>query len=184
MARPKSADPDETRRRIYAAARQVAARDGLCALSARTIAAVAGVSASSVSNIKGGMTGIRERLITMVFETLIEALGWDDEAIAKDPLSIVASVLRADPGLPRLTIQVASWAGGHTGFAHRLAKRFENSWTVVHDHLAKIEIPNSPLNGLGTAANTAESVITLFFAIAFQLARQPTLSDDQLRSRL
>lgn len=178
MARPQAADPDASRVRILAAARELAVRDGMAALSARTVAGAANVSPTTVCTLFGNMAGLRLSLIRAIFEPLVTIL---DGAEGLSVLDIAAAPLRADDSLPILVTQVAGYAGLFHGEHKALAEEIGSLVTEMREFLAKHEIPKSKLPGTARPSVLADRIIGLYFAASFQLARQPDIAPAQLR---
>lgn len=180
MACPNSANPIATRERLVAAACAITVRDGMGALSTRTVGDGAGKSASLISALPGRMNGIRMQLVMRAFEPLIalfEGVALDDPVTLFD---IASAPLLDDHDLCVLVTQVAACAGLRHGRHWELAKQIDHSWTIVRDDLAT-SIPKSPLRHAGDANIVADRIIALYFAAAFHLARSPDLDRKELR---
>lgn len=181
MARPKSADPDATRQRIVSAARVIAVRDGMGALSARTIARGAGVSATTVSAFPKSMAGIKAMLVKEAFQPLLHVFKGVDLSRSVSAFDVAMLALEEDPTRAPLVTQVASYAGLRHGGHRLVADWIDECWKVVRDHLVSVELPGSGVQLHGNAEMTANRIIALYFAAAFHLARTPDIDREELR---
>lgn len=181
MARPNSADPEATRQRVLDAAYAIAVVDGLGSVSARTVAAAAGVSASTVSATANGMAGVREELVDRAFRPIILAFSAAAEEGAPTSLfDVVLRPLRDDHVLPGFIVQVVGWTGLHQGEQEDAAAKVEKNWKAVRDVLQTFYIPKLVPSGVSDAALLADRLVTFYFSAALLLARDRTISDERL----
>lgn len=182
MARPNSADPAATRERILDAAVILSVHDGLGALSARSVAAASGVSATTVCALFDGMSGLQEKVIEAGFLPLLKVFGTIEHMPLMNVFTVATARLYESATRAGLVTQIAAFAGLRHGRHRSLAARIDRSWDVVQDHFATVEIPNSPLRGYGDPLAVADRIIAVYFAAAFHLSRDPGIDRNHLRA--
>lgn len=177
MARPRNADPQATRERVLYAARTIAVREGIKAVTAEAIAKEAGTAKSTV----GDMARVIEHLIDYVFAACVAAHGRASGGVGASrwrAYQVSVDLFAEEPDLCALVLITCALAipTAGTGVAVDHARYFRqvhsNARTVLAADAAQIGMAQNDL------LDYVNEVITDFIEIAAQTwARR--ISDDE-----
>ena len=184
MARPKSADPEQTKHRVLAAARAIAIKDGIASVTARPVAQAAAVSATTVCDVFSSIEGLQRALMNEVFMPLLSACDLVGRQRSARSFDVAIAPLLADRNLALLAVQASGYAGRLFGTNRGLAVQFAKQWTIVREHLAESNNAIHLRYQGRTPAQAADRLISLYFAAALHLARDQNLSKDEIRTLL
>lgn len=177
MARPPNADPEATRERVLFAARTIAVREGLKAVTAEAISKEAGTAKSTV----GDMARVIEHLIDYVFAACVAAHGRAVGGIGENrwrAYQVSVDLFDEEPDLCALVLIACALAvpTAGTGMAVDHARHFRQ----VHSNARTVLAADAA--HVGTAQNDmldyANEVITDFIEIAAQTWARRICGDE------
>lgn len=167
MARPRNANPEATRDRVLAAARTVALRDGIMAVTVQAVAEEAGVAKSTV----GPVSRLFEHLIDYTFAALVAvhaecctrsgADRWLAHRFSSD-------LLASEPDLVAL-VMIACMLGtpaAPSGEAADQACHFQQMHLAARKTIAADAFASQPAMDDATALGYAAYVVADYFTIA------------------
>lgn len=166
MARPRNADAAATRDRVLEAARTVAVRDGIRAVTCEAVAKEAGVAKSTV----GPIDGLIEHLIDYLFAALVAI-----QAMPRTPAEVNRSTSRllseklieCEPDLAVLAISVCALASSQsaTGAGHRYRQHFLRLRDASSRALSEFTIEHGKMPR-DAAKSHADEVVSDYLEIA------------------
>lgn len=167
MARPRNANPEATRDRVLAAARTVALRDGIMAMTVQAVAEEAGVAKSTV----GPASRLFEHLIDYTFAALVDAHAGSCTRSGADrwlAYGISTELLASEPDLPVLATMTCMLGApvAPSGEAADHARYFQQMHLASRTAIAADAVASQRAMDEVAALGYAADVVADYFTIA------------------
>lgn len=181
MARKIGGTRKGTIKAVHDAACDLLVRDGLLAVSARSIAKIAGVAPSTVVSV-GGMDAILRHLTAKAFAPL--AVEYSAEGSLVVPMTAIQKrilkIFRDDPQLPSIVTQVCGLACAPPAKVGTL-----NSFrSIVHDVTKQMWSNVKRDRGPRDAGRLARKIVDFYIGAAIQLTVHPSIKDRTVLAAL
>ncbi|MBX3564378.1 MAG: hypothetical protein KF730_07355 [Sphingomonas sp.] len=179
MARPRNANPQDTRDRVLAAARTVTLRDGIMAVTVHSVAEEAGVAKSTV----GPVARLFEHLIDYVFAALVAEHAGSCTRSGADrwlAYSISAELLASEPDLVVLAMTACTLGTpvAPSGEAADHARYFQQMHLAARKAIATDVMASQQAITSAAALYYAVHVVADYFTVATSLWVEQLLDEE------